>query len=158
MSQEKYKGVKEIEKPAMSLHVSLESWLFEYYGDDLKLMNVKHSFMGSYPALEFWKWLLESEAHHEHKRSMGNSIDWPYARRLHHCAMKFLKLTKKEQSYVLKARHHAPVIWWRGDDFPMFERITLESLRYHKTEKKDEYKKSIYKQAKALSDGIRAIA
>lgn len=137
---------------------SLHEWLpryMAYCADDV--MKARDFMQGRHP-LGFWLWLFEPEQAHE-RLTQGKTEGewtWPFALRMGIHAMKFISMPQNQQFYVIKARKHEPTIWWRGDDFPDFERITVESMRFFKLtlEQKLDYKKSVMKQVETLRHGF----
>lgn len=146
------------EIPVYTGRPRLEEWLRRYMGHCVDDVLTPRAYMEDFLPLNFWQWLFELEQKHERikpKKTQGE-WDWAYALRLGIHATKFVNLPANQQRYIVKARQHEPPIWWRGDDFPDFERVVKESMHFFSLtpEGKVSYKKNIMKQVVYVRNGF----
>lgn len=103
------------------------------------------------PMVEFWTSIFEPQKPHEAKKIKGNALDWPYANRLIYLARKFKTSKTELRDLVLEAS--GLKIFWRGDDYSMFDRIVTEIILFRRLEphEKSAYKKKLWGVAMSLS-------
>lgn len=107
--------------------------------------------MGSVSPAEYFSRAFEKEKQSEVKRpGKERGIVWPYAARIVYLARKFKAIADEHRQLVIDARKIK--IFWRGDDFDMFNKIVTETMLFRDLSpvERDNYKKRVMTVAKSM--------
>lgn len=126
-------------------YIGLSEYISTYYPDILE--SIEES---NVPMVVFWSDLFERSKQSEFQDLKKNGVSWPYADRLARLARSYKAADAMLKDLIQQAREVD--IYWRGDEFSMFDRIVTETILFRRLEphEKENYKKRAWDVAMSL--------